>query len=169
MKNPQLLNDLLEQLLKTLPDKFREVVAGMNRESDADLQEIEEVYLNIAQFLHEKFDLDKSICQAATYILCNEWDSRLKDENKPNQATQKLVSAAKEVILTIKVHYKQLKQADKYDRKTEIFFLNRNENKPSVFRISEQKDWGRLPPDVRDSFIRDEKEKISFKLYPQES
>lgn len=136
MKNPQLLNDLLEQLLKALPDKFRELVAGMNRESDADLQEIEEVYLNIAQFLHEKFDLDKSICQAATYILCNELDSRLKNENEPNQATPKLVSAAKEVILTIKVHYEQLKQADKYDRKTEIFFFNRNENKPIFWKRS---------------------------------
>lgn len=168
MKDPQNLKNFLE-LLKVLPDKLREIVPGLEQESDAELQQIQEVYLNIAQFLHEKFDLEKSICLAATYILCNELDSRLKGENKPNQATNKLVAAAREVILTIKVHYEQLKQADKYERKTEIFFVNRNENKPSIFRISEQVDWEKISPDVRDSFIRDGKEIISFKLYPQES
>lgn len=105
----------------------------------------------------------------AAYTLCGEVDAPLNGENEVDRAAQKLVDAARKVLLTIKVHYSPIKDSAKYLRKTEIFFAHRHDNKPGVFRISEELLWEKLPPDVREIFIREGREQVSFKIYPQDS
>ncbi|MUG91335.1 hypothetical protein F7734_02060 [Scytonema sp. UIC 10036] len=154
---PKPLQDLLDNLLKTFAS-FRQ---------GADIQETLQVYLNIAKFMQSKFCKNLRVCLGATYILCEESEPQLLNKTVITDEAKQLADVAKNLILTIKVHYEPINEELKEcNRKTEIFFTSND--KPTVFRVEETIPWDNLPSDVREEYIRSGSKKQSFKLYPKE-
>lgn len=138
-------------------------------EQDQELEQKRKIYSNVARFLQDrvdKFRNDWNTCLSAVYFLCKENDSRLLIESTPSNQTQRIMAVAKNQILTIKVHYERLRDYNISNLKTEIFSIKTNEDKPRITTIEEEISWDSLPLEVRDSFIRDGKDKVSFQIYP---
>ena len=186
-KSPKQPPKLIEQIqsdLSQIPESVKNVTntiwKGLTSTREFDLQQKQQVYHNIAQFLQERLQVEFQKVEfqtylQTTYILCNESDPQLVGEQPLSELAQKLATEVKDLIFTIKVHY--LKPQDiptsdaglnsKHLRQTEIFYIDRNNPKPNVFRVDEQMEWDDLPSDVGESFIKEGLSQISFKLYPQ--
>ncbi|GAB1537880.1 hypothetical protein NUACC21_05350 [Scytonema sp. NUACC21] len=174
-KQPPKLLQQIQSHLSQMPESVKNVTntiwEGLTSTQEVERQEIQQVYHNIARFLQEKLQVELQTCLQTTYILCNEFDPQLVGEQPPSELAQKLATKVKELILTIKVHY--LKPQDiptsdtdvnsKHLRQTEIFYIDRNNPKPNIFRVDEQVEWDNLPSDVRESFIKEDLARISFK------
>ncbi|MBW4502413.1 MAG: hypothetical protein KME57_23310 [Scytonema hyalinum WJT4-NPBG1] len=186
-KLPKQLPKLLQQIqshLSQMPESVKNLTNTIWEEltstQEVDLQQKQQVYHNIAQFLQERLQVEFQKVEfqtylQTTYILCNESDPQLVGEQPLSEVAQKLATEVKDLILTIKVHYLKHQEVptsdtgvnSKYLRQTEIFYIDRNNPKPNVFRVDEQMEWDNLPGDVRESFIKENLARISFKLYPQ--
>lgn len=187
-KLPKQLPKLLQQIqshLSQMPESVKNVTntiwEGLTSTQEVDRQQTQQVYHNIAQFLQKKFQVEFQKVEfqtylQTTYILCSESDPQLVGEQPLSELAQKLATEVKDFILTIKVHYLKPQEVptsdtgvnSKHLRQTEIFYMNRNNPKSNVFRVDEQMEWENLPGDVRESFIKEDLDRISFKLYPQE-
>lgn len=177
-KQPPNLLQQIQSHLSQMPESVKNVTntiwEGLTSTQEVDLQQTHQVYHNIARFLQEKLQVDFQTCLQTTYILCNQSDPQLVGEQPPSELAQKLATKVKDFILTIKVHYLRLQKVptsdtgvnSKHLRQTEIFYMNRNNPKPNIFRIEEEVEWDNLPGDVRESFIKEDLAEISFKLYP---
>ncbi|MBW4456279.1 MAG: hypothetical protein KME55_28240 [Nostoc indistinguendum CM1-VF10] len=180
---PNSLQDLqshlsqIPELVKNVTNTSWEELTSTQR---FDLQEKQQVYHNIAQFLQERLQVEFQKVEfqtylQTTYILCNESDPELVGEQPPSELVQELATEVKNLVLTIKVHYLKPQEVptsdtgvnSKHLRQTEIFYIARNNPKPNIFRIDEQVEWDKLPSDVGESFIKEDLARISFKLYPQ--
>ncbi|BAZ23042.1 hypothetical protein NIES4073_39300 [Kalymmatonema gypsitolerans NIES-4073] len=174
----------LQSHLSQIPELVKNVTNTIWEEltstQEVDLQQKQQVYHNIAQFLQEKFQVEFQKVEfqtylQTTYILCNESDPQLVGEQPLSELAQKLATEVKDLILTIKVNYLKHQEVptsgtgvnSKHLRQTEIFYIDRNNPKPNVFRVDEQMEWDDLPSDVGESFIKEDLAQISFKLYPQ--
>ncbi|NMF66129.1 hypothetical protein DP113_05640 [Brasilonema octagenarum UFV-E1] len=187
-KQPSKVPEVLQHIqshLSQVPELVKNVTntiwEGLTSTEKVDLQQKQQVYDNIAQFLQERLQVDfqkvefKTYLQT-TYILCNESDPQVVGEQPLSELAQKLATKVKDLILTIKVNYLKHQEVPTSDtaansehlRQTEIFYIDRNNSKPNVFRVDEQVEWDNLPGDVRESFIKEDLPRISFKLYPQE-
>lgn len=180
---PNLLQQIqyhLSQMQELVKNVTNPISEGLTSTQEVDLQQTQQVYHNIAQFLQERLSMEsqKEEFQTylqTTYILCNESDPQLVGEQSPSELAQKLATEVKDLILTIKVHYLKHQEVptsdtgvnSKYLRQTEIFYMNPNNPKPNIFRVDEQVEWDNLPSDVREIFIKEDLHQISFKLYPQ--
>ncbi|MBG1260612.1 hypothetical protein [Nostoc commune] len=186
-KSPKQPPKLLQQIqsdLSQIPESVKNVTntiwEGLTSTREIDLQQKQQVYHNIAQFLQERLQVEFQKVEfqtylQTTYILCNESDPQLVGEQPLSESAQKLATEAKDLILTIKVHYLRPQEVptsdtgvnSKHSCQTEIFYIDRNNPKPNIFRVDEQMEWDNLPGDVRESFIKENLARISFKLYPQ--
>jgi hypothetical protein len=178
-KEPSKLVQQIQSHLSQIPESVKNVTKtiweGLTSTQEVERQEIQQVYNNIAGFLQEKFQVEFQTCLQTTYILCNQSDPQLVGEQPSSELAQKLATKVKDLILTIKVHYLKPQKVptsdtgvnSEYLRQTEIFYIDRNNSKPNVFRVDEQVEWDNLPSDVRESFIKEDLARISFKLYPQ--
>ena len=178
-KEPSKLLQQIKSHLSQMPESVKNVTNRIWEEltstQEFDRQQKQQVYHNIARFLQENLQVEFKTCLQTTYILCNESDPQLVEEQPPSELAQKLVTEVKDLILTIKVHYLKPQKVPTYDtsvnsehlRQTEIFYIDRNNSKPNVFRVDEQMEWENLPSDVRESFIKEDLAQVSFKLYPQ--
>lgn len=168
----------MPESVKTVTNTIWEGLTSTTQE--VDLQQTRQVYHNIAQFLQEKFQVEFQKVEfqtylQTTYILCNESDPQLVGEQPLSELAQKLATEIKDLILTIQVNYLKPQEVptsdtgvnSKHLRQIEIFYMNRNNPKPNIFRVDEQVEWDNLPGDVRESFIKEDLPRISFKLYPQ--
>lgn len=180
---PKLLQQIqshLSQMPESVKDVTNTILEGLTSTQEFDRQQTQQVYHNIAQFLQEKLQVEIQkaefqTCVQTTYILCNESDPQLVGEQPPSELAQKLATEVKDMILNIKVHYLKPQKVptsdigvnSKHLRQTEIFYIDRNNPKPNVFRVNEKVEWDDLPGDVRESFIKEDLAQISFKLYPQ--
>ncbi|MEM9924820.1 MAG: hypothetical protein AAF915_13875 [Cyanobacteria bacterium P01_D01_bin.50] len=187
--NKQLLDSLLAEMeraigqlrqdLKSdssftnLMDQFKLLLAtGISSlEQEQELEQKRQVLNHIARFIKEKVapNQDKfDIYLSAAYFLCREEDERLQIEETPSQKTQSVISAAEKCLIAVKVHYEKLNDEGLYSRKTEIFYIKANDDKPSVMRVEEEINWQSLTSDIRDFFIRKGENKISFQVYPSQ-
>ncbi len=179
-KQPPKLQQYIQSHLSQMPESVKNVTntiwEGLTSTQEVDLQQKQQVYHNIAQFLQERLQVEFPTCLQTTYILCNESDPQLVGEQPPSELAQKLATEVKDLVLTIKVHYLKPQEVptsdtgvnSKHLRQTEIFYIDRNNPKPNIFRVDEQVEWDNLPSDVGESFIKEDLARISFKLYPQE-
>ena len=176
---PKVLQDF-QSHLSQMPESVKKVTTRIwegliTSTQEVDRQQTQQVYDNIAQFLQKKFQVEFPTCLQTTYILCNESDPQVVGEQPPSELAQKLATEVKDFILTMKVHYLKPQEVptsdigvnSKHLRQTEIFYIDRNNPKPNIYRVDEQMEWDNLPGDVRESFIKDNLAQISFKLYPQ--
>lgn len=136
-------------------------------ESDDDRREKQEVYLEIAKALQDKFHEPLSTCMGATYILCQETDSFFLNDELINQQVEELQKLASSVVLSINVRYEPFHNTRTYKRQIEIFFIDKD--RVSVTRLDSRIDWDFLPPDVRENQLRHGKAISAFELYSQES
>ncbi|MGD1703928.1 hypothetical protein [Dapis sp. BLCC M229] len=147
----------LKKVVESIPDFLSDI------ETDTELINKREVYEIIAEFIQKNLNEELPLCLDATHIICGENDERLLKER--TEDAEKIAEDAKELILTIKVHYELLKGL-KYNRRTEIFY--RKKNQPAVRKVEEELDWDRAPSDVRSGVLNEEKKISTFKLYPIE-
>lgn len=164
-----LLNNLLTVAriplqLKEGVEKILNVSAAIEYQSD--LEGKRQVYRNIAQFLQNKFHSDMATSLSAVYILCNESEKCLVGDNFPSNQAKQVAEDAKTLFITIKVHYERFKQSEICNCKTEIFYINTHNDQPTVTRIEEQILWENILSNVRETFITEGKDKLSYKLYP---
>ncbi|NEN93446.1 MAG: hypothetical protein F6K48_33020, partial [Okeania sp. SIO3H1] len=103
----------LKKVVESIPDVLSDV------EADSELINKREVYEIISKFLQENLNEELPLCIDATHIICREDDPRLLQERTGN--AKKIAEDAKELIVTIKVHYELLKNLT-YNRRTEIFY-----------------------------------------------
>ena len=175
---PKLLPQIqshLSQMQESVKNVINTIWEGLTFTQEVDLQQTQQVYHNIAQFLQEKFQVEFQTYLQTTYILCNESDPQLVGEQPLSELAQKLATEVKDLVLTIKVHYLKPQEVptsdtgvnSKHLRQTEIFYMNPNNPEPNIFRVNEQVEWDNLPGDVRESFIKEDLPRISFKFYPQ--
>jgi len=156
----------LQQKYDELPPELKKVVESidfLDLEVDSLLINKREVYEIVAKFLQENLHEELPLCLDATYIICGEDDPRLLRERTGE--AEKLAEDAKELILTIKVHYELLKNFT-YNRITEIFYQEKNQ--PAVKKVEEELDWDRLPGNVRSSYLIEGQKISTLKLYPIE-
>ncbi len=183
-KQPPKLLQQIQSHLSQMPESVKNLTNTIWEEltstQEVDLQQKQQVYHNITQFLQERLQVEFQKVEfqtylQTTYILCNESDPQLVGEQPPSELAQKLATEVKDFILTIQVHYLKPQEVptsdtgvnSKHLRQTEIFYIDRNNPKPNIFRVDEQLEWDNLPGDVRESFIKEDLARISFKLYPQ--
>ncbi len=165
----------LSQVSESVKNLTNALWQGLTFIEDIDLQETQHVYHNIARFLQEKLQADFQTCLQTTYLLCNESDPQIIGEQPPSKLVQKLATKVKDLILTIKVHYLKPQAVPTFDkglkskhlRQIEIFYINPTNPKPNVVRFEEEVEWDNLPSDVRETFIKEDPERISFRPYPQ--
>ncbi|NEP41989.1 MAG: hypothetical protein F6K25_13960 [Okeania sp. SIO2G4] len=174
----QLIRDNFHEILRYLRQKYDELPPGLKKvvesipdflsdiETDTELINKREVYEIIAEFLQKNLNEELPLCLDATHIICGENDQRLLKERTGD--AEKIAEDAKELILTIKVHYELSKRSKglKYNRRTEIFYQKKNQ--PAVKKVEEELDWDRAPSDVRSGVLNEEKKISTFKLYPIE-
>ncbi|NES78500.1 MULTISPECIES: hypothetical protein [Okeania] len=158
----------LQQQYDELPPELKKVVESIpdflsDLETDSQLINKREVYEIIAEFLQKNLNEELPLCLDATHIICEENDPRLLKERTGD--AEKLAEDAKELILSIKVHYELLKNLT-YNRKTEFFYHKKNQ--PAVKKVEEELDWDRIPGDVRSSYLIEGQKISTFKLYPIE-
>jgi hypothetical protein len=141
----------------------------INFEDDLDSQHKSKVYTYVAKFIQDKIDKNSSnfnTCLSAVYFLCGETDSELITEIEPSIETQQLISLVKEQLIAVKVHYYRDIQTNSCNQKTEIFAFLAGTNKPILKKIEESGfDLDDLPKEIRDIFIEEKKESISFQIY----
>ena len=180
---PKLLQQIqshLSQMPESVKNVTNTILEGLTSTQEVDLQQKQQVYHNIAQFLQENLQVEFQKVEfqtylQTTYILCNESAPQLVGEQPPSELAKQLATEVKDLVLTIKVHYLKPQEVptsdtgvnSKHLRQTEIFYMNRNNPKPNIFQVDEQAEWDNLPGDVRESFIKEALARISFKLYPQ--
>lgn len=145
----------LQNFLERIPELFKDI------ELDNDLRDKREVYLEIAKFLHKKFNQPVPICLGVTHLLCRESDKRLLRDGVPGE--KKLIEASKSILITIKVSYEPL-DSQVYNRQVEIYYMSNN--KPAVFKVEQQLDWDYLPQDIRSRRLRQGAAPEVYKLYP---
>lgn len=138
-------------------------------EQDQELEQRRQVLTHIARFIHEKVDRHNNslkISESAARFLCREEDPRLQIEETPSQQTQRVILAAKESLLAVKVDYERLSDYGVCLRKTEIFSVKASDENPTVTRVEEEIGWESLTSDIRDAFLNQDKRKVSFQIYP---
>lgn len=175
------LSLILEKELPTeVKNSVNDIFNILDIKQDNDISDKEEVYDSIAEFLKENLLQSKDVCLKITHNLCGEVDQRLLkkvDERllkKGVEINQTLIKAAKELVLTIKVHYESKvnydlelqKNKTYYNRQTEIYYMKRN--KPAVTRIKKELELYKLPQDVLSELLGEDEKKLTFKLYPKE-
>ncbi|BDA67189.1 hypothetical protein CAL7716_013550 [Calothrix sp. PCC 7716] len=138
-------------------------------DDDLDSQHKSKVYTYIAKFIQDKIDKKNNsfnTCLSAVYSICGETDSELITEIEPSIKTQELISLIKEQLIAVKVHYYRDIQTNSCSQKTEIFALLAGASKPILKKIEESGiDLDDLPKEIRDIFIEEKKESISFQIY----
>ncbi len=126
----------------------------------SDSEDSRQIYQNIANVLKQKFQEDNTTCLNAVHILFNETDKK----------AVLLAESAKKILLAVKVHYEKAEKSRNYKRTTEVFFKNPKDNKITVSRIEDDNvSWDVLPSDVRESSLKEGKNKVSYQMYPLES
>ncbi len=143
-------------------------------EADHELAQTHQVLLIVAKFINQEIDYQRNsfeTCFLATCSLCGETDPRITQIagklQQPDQV-ERVLAVAKEHILMIEVHYESLSEASNCRRETEIFSIKTGADKPRVKRIEEEIPWEALTADIRDSFLREGKQKVSYQVYPLE-
>ncbi len=158
------------QLAETFKSQLEKILnLFSDLEQDQELEQKRKVYSNIARFIQEKvdnFQNDLNTCLSAVYFLCKESDPQLLIESTPSTQTQRIIDVARKEIIAIKAQYEQVRESNACKIKTEIFSIKPNENNPKITTIEEAISWDSLPLEVRESFIRDGKDKVCFQIYP---
>lgn len=138
-------------------------------EQDQELEQRRQVLHHLARFICKKVDRHQNpleISKSAAYFLCKEEDPRLRIEATPSQQTRRVMLAAQECLIGVKVHYEKLNDYGSCLRQTEIFFVKANDEKPTLTRVEEEISWDSLTSDIRDVFLKQSKRKVSFQIYP---
>lgn len=143
-------------------------------EADYEIEQTRQVLLIVSRFIDQEIDHQANsfeACFLAACSLCGEADPRITatigKQPQPEQIEQ-VLAIAKDHILMVKVHYEPLNEASHCKREVEIFSIKTGANKPRVKRIEEELPWETLTADVRDSFLREGKQKVSYQVYPPE-
>ncbi|MBF2090586.1 MAG: hypothetical protein IGR80_09165 [Synechococcales cyanobacterium K44_A2020_017] len=140
-------------------------------ESDLELEHKKYIYSNIAKFVKDKIDNQNNsldVCLKAVYSLCGETDAQLVDIGVYNSQTDQIIAALKAVIMSIRIHYTKTDVVDTYSLQTEIIVLMSRDGNPKITRIEEEVSWDDLPSEVRHSFFKEDRNSVSFQIYPQE-
>jgi hypothetical protein len=149
-------------------------------ELDDDARNKREVYDLIATDLAERFSQPHSVCMAVTRRLCGETDatpaaSLEGDRSVPPldpDAVSRLEAKARDALIALKVHYTELAQFQRDQRRLEIFFLEpdgrsgQREIGRTVYH--QELTWDRLPSEVREAHQRNQP-RVTFKLYSKEA
>jgi hypothetical protein len=177
------IKELRQELMSDVPfdqliDRFKPnldnlfaIFSPVEQEQERDLEQKRNVLNHIAHFIHEKVDRREhslEISQSAAYFLCQENDPHLQIEETPSQQTKQVMLEAKECLIAVKVKYERLTDYELCSRKTELFFINANDEKPTLKVIDEEVTWDSLTADLRDIFITQGQSKVSFQIYPLE-
>lgn len=143
-------------------------------EADHELAQTRQVLLIVARFINQEIDHQLNsfeTCFLAACSLCGEADPRITQitgKLPQTEQVERVIAVAKHHILMIKVHYEPLSEASHCKRETEIFSIKTGADKPRVKRIEEEVPWETLTADIRDSFLREGKQKVSYQVYPLE-
>lgn len=169
LQSQELKVDVIDQLrlqTESLFSIFSEL------ETEHELSHNHQVLSIIAKFINQEIDHQNSsfeTCFLATCSLCGEDDPRItntvKKQPKPEDI-EEILGIAKEQILMIKVHYESFSEGSHCKRNIEIFSIRPGTDKPRVTRIEEDVYWETLIADIRDSFLRDGKPRVSYQIYP---
>jgi hypothetical protein len=138
-------------------------------DQDQELEQRRQILAHVAQFIREKVDRYQNplnISKNAACFLCKELDPRLQVEPVSGQQTQRLIRATQECLIAVKLHYEKLNDYGSCLRKTEFFFVKASDEKPTMTRVEEEISWESLPSDIRDIFLKQGKNRISFQIYP---
>lgn len=136
-----------------------------NQQSNTDLEEKQNIYSNIAQFLQEKFQVPSEICLRAAYLLGDDLDAYPMSENAPSDEAYNLAESAKKIIIKIKAHYELLEERGMSNRTLEIFSINPPHENLLVTRIETERTWEQIPSILHEEFIRNGKRKLSYEIY----
>ena len=143
-------------------------------EADYELAQVRQVIFIIARFIDQEIYHEANsfeACFLAACSLCGEADPRITattgKQPQPEQIEQ-VLAIAKDHILMVMVHYEPLNEASHCKREVEIFSIKTGANKPRVKRIEEELPWETLTADIRDGFLREGKQKVSYQVYPLE-
>lgn len=177
------IKELRQELISDIPfdqliDRFKPnldnlfaIFSPVEQEQERDLVQRRDIFNHIADFIYEKVDRGEhplKISQSAAYFLCKESDPHLQIEETPSQQTKQVMLKAKECLIAVKVKYERLTDYELCSRKTELFFINVNDEKPTLKVIDEEITWDSLTADLRDIFITQGQSKVSFQIYPLE-
>lgn len=143
-------------------------------EADQEIAQIRQILLIVGKFIYQELDHQLNsleTCFSAACLLCGETDSsiiQITGQPPPPEKVERVLAMAKEHILMIKVHYEPLSEASHCKRETEIFSIKMGADKPRVKRVEEEIPWESLTAEIRDSFLREGKQKVSYQVYPIE-
>lgn len=143
-------------------------------EADYELAQTRQVLLTVARFIDQEINYQRNsfeTCFLATCSLCGETDPRIiqiTGKLPQSEQVERVLAIAKEQILMIKVHYEALSDVSNCKRETEIFSIKTGADRPRVKRIEEEIQWETLTADIRDSFLREGKQRVSYQIYPLE-
>ncbi len=140
-------------------------------DQDHQVEQRRQVLTHMARFIREKIDNYENplrISQSAAYFMCKENDLRLRIELSPSKQTRRLISAAAENLLAVKVHYERMNDNESCLRKTEIFSMQPSSESPVVTYFQDEIHWKALALDVCDAFLQQGKSKVSYQIYPSE-
>jgi len=143
-------------------------------EEDHELAQTRQVLLMVARFINQEIDHQLNsfeTCFFAACSLCGEADPRITHaagKLPQREQIEQVLAVAKEHILMIRVHYESLGEASHCKRQTEIFSIKAGAGKPKVKRIEEEIPWESLTADIRDGFLQEGKQKVSYQVYPLE-
>ena len=165
-------NKPISHLLSSFEGPTIELLAFLaSLEKDADVTHRSEIYADIANVIQKKMEDD--VGSFATYCravcsLCNETEpailTRFSSEPSDAKKVEDIVEIAKKNILAIKLYY--IKADNAYKQKIEVFSVGDKDDRAAINRIEKEISWDALPLDVRHTFYAEDKEAISFQLYP---
>jgi len=159
----KIVDPIIDGLGNVVDEIVKNATEGLNA---SDLEDTRQIYRNIATVFKQKFQEDEPTCLSAVHILFNETDKRLTGKNPPTKKAHQLAESAKEYVIAIKVNYEKAEKSRNYKRTTEVFFKNPKDNKITVSRIQDEVSWDILNSDVRESSLKEEKNKMSYPIYP---
>ncbi|WP_028323252.1 hypothetical protein [Desulfatirhabdium butyrativorans] len=142
--------DQIPEILSNQFDKLHDVLSDLGEHTD--FNNVLPAYLNMAKFFSNHVDQNMIFSLGAAIVLCHEAE------------IGKLVAAIKKDLLKVTVHYRK---ANPFSREVQVFF-NRD-GKPAEFNTKQAVSRDDLPADVREEFLRTEKDVVSINLYPEEA
>jgi len=170
-------NKPVNQLFSSLEGPASELVAFFDElEKAADIEHRNLIYTDIAKFVQGRMDDGSSRFidyLSAVKFLCGETETSETERSPSGKQTlspeaEDIALIARKNILTIKIHYIKTDTENFVKQKTEIFSIGNSENKATINRIEKDLPWESLPLALRNTFMAENKEIVSFQIYPQE-
>lgn len=130
--------------------------------ADRDLAERAAVYGLVTERCTEFLNCPADLVYPAVLRLCAESDSKLTDGLPAPDP--KIVSALEQVLLQVTVTYSL--EGQRGQRTALVLLHDVHERQVREHKVVEEMPWENIPDDVRERFLRDGRQPVTFTLYP---